>query len=260
MTAVDRVIDLLWAEGDIPLAETLLLLAESRPGAGPCVDPGLAALDRFADGCADASIDSLVRHLFVDEGFIGDRTDYHDPRNSYLDEVLTRRAGMPITLAVVLVETARRLGIKLYGVGMPGHFLVRELDVVDGFIDPFHGGVRISAEACHARFRTLHGADAQFDPSFLAPVPSRSIVQRVLNNLTVTFRSRTPQDLDWLLDIRIRIPAGPPDLRALSELCELRGRFGDAADLLDRMEGSLPDSRMADDTRDRALRLRARLN
>ncbi|MEM7141432.1 MAG: transglutaminase-like domain-containing protein [Actinomycetota bacterium] len=260
MTAADRLADILSSDVDVPLAESLLLLAECRPDATTEADSGLAMLDRLAASCPAPTVDALVRHVFVDEGFEGDRRDYHDPRNSYLDEVLRRRVGMPITLSVVLVEIARRLDIDLVGVGMPGHFLVREVDDPEGFIDPFHAGVRIGADACLARFRTLHGPDAPFHPSYLDPVPSRSIVQRVLNNLTVTFRSRSPRDLDWLLDLRVRIPADPPDLRALADLCELRGRYGEAADLLDRVETAMAEDAPRDRIRDRSARLRARLN
>lgn len=260
MSAVDRLAEMLSAEADVPLDESLLLLAEARPESSSEARAGIQALDAIALACPEASVEGLIRHLFVDEGFSGDRTDYHDPRNSYLDEVLRRRVGMPITLAVVLVEVGRRLDIELLGVGLPGHFLVREGDDPDGFIDPYHSGARISADACVARFRSLHGDDAAFHPSYLDPVPSRSIVQRVLNNLTVTFRSRSPRDLDWLLDLRLRIPADPPDLRALADLCELRGRYGDAAGLLDRVGAMLPEDGTRDRIHDRAMRLRARLN
>ena len=259
MTAADRLADLLSTPADVPLAESLLLLAEARPDGGAPAAAGLDALDAIALACPDATVEGLIRHVFVEQGFVGDRDDYHDPRNSYLDEVLRRRVGMPITLSVVLVEVGRRLGIELVGVGLPGHFLVREGSDPDGFIDPYHAGVRIGADACLARFRSIHGPDAAFHPSYLDPVPSRSIVQRVLNNLTVTFRSRSPRDLDWLLDIRLRIPADPPDLRALADLCELRGRYGDAAELLDRVGDSLEDGARGR-IRDRSMRLRARLN
>ncbi|MEQ8841440.1 MAG: transglutaminase-like domain-containing protein [Acidimicrobiales bacterium] len=259
MSPAHRLTEMMSGEREAPLDEMLLLLAAARPD-GADVGRGIASLDEFADSCPDATVGSLVRHLYVGEGFGGDRADYHDPRNSYLDQVIRRRVGMPITLAVVVIEVGRRVGVDLVGVGMPGHFLVRERDDVDGFIDPFHEGTRISAAACEARFRSLHGAGAVFHPSYLAPVPARSIVQRVLNNLTVSFRNRSPRDLDWLLDIRIRLPAEPTDLRALAELCELRGRYDEAASLLERAVDHGPPDATADRARDRAGRLRARLN
>lgn len=260
VTAADRLTDLLAGDAEIHLDESLLLLAAARPGASDDVGAGLAALDDIAAACPEPTVEAILQHVFVREGFSGDRDDYHDPRNSYLDQVLQRRRGMPITLAVVLVEVGRRLGIELRGVGMPGHFLVRELDDPDGFIDPYHQGSRISASACEARFRSVHGPDAPFHRAYLEPVPTRAIVQRVLNNLTVSFRSRSPRDLDWLLDIRVQLPAGPPDLRALAELCEMRGRYGTAATLLERAVAHVTDDPTAERVRGRAARLRARLS
>lgn len=260
MTPADRLADLLSTSADVPLAEALFLLAEARPDGGSPAAAGIDALDAIALTCPDATVEGLIRHVFVDEGFAGDRTDYHDPRNSYLDEVVRRRVGMPITLAVVLVEVGRRLDIDLVGVGLPGHFLVREQQNPEGFIDPYHSGARIGSDACLARFRSIHGDHAAFHESYLDPVPSRSIVHRVLNNLTVTFRSRSPRDLDWLLDLRLRLPADPPDLRALADLCELRGRYDEAAQLLDRVGATVAEDAARDRISDRALRLRARLN
>jgi regulator of sirC expression with transglutaminase-like and TPR domain len=260
VTAADRLTALLSHDDAVPLDESLLLLAAARPGSTADVAAGIAILDDLAAACPAPTVDALIPHLFEREGFDGDRHDYHDPRNSYLDEVLHRRVGMPITLGVVLVEVGRRLGIDLVGVGMPGHFLVRERGDTDGFIDPYHRGTRISAAACEARFRALHGSAVVFHPSYLDPVAPRSIVQRVLNNLTVSFRARSPRELEWLLDIRVRIPADPPELRALAELCELRGRYDAAADLLDRAVAGNPVEPTSSRVRERASRLRARLN
>lgn len=260
MSAADDLTHLMTEDHDVPLDQALLLLAAARPGPSGSVPDGIARLDELAESCPDDSVEALVRHVFVDQGFTGDRADFHDPRNSLLDHVLRRRVGMPITLSVILVETGRRLGIALDGVGMPGHFLVRERAEPDRFIDPFHAGVRIGADACLARFRTIHGDGVEFHSSYLDPVPTRSIVLRVLNNLTVTFRSRDPRALDWLLDIRVRIPADPPDLRALADLCELRGRYDDAAALLERLSDVLGPEQPHHRIDDRADRLRARLN
>ena len=257
MLAPDRLVDLLAVDaGPVPLDEALLLLAASRPGADPSISAGLDELDRLADTCPAPTLDGLVHHLFGDDGFRGDRADYHDPRNSLLDEVLVRRVGMPITLSAVVLETGRRLGVALVGVGMPGHFLVRDAIDREVFVDAYHRGTRIGADAAVARFRSIHGPRAPFDPSFLEPVEARSIVVRVLNNLTASLRSRQPSELDWLLDLRLRVPAPPPDQRALAELCELRGRFDDAAALLDRVADSTDSEAAAQ----RADRLRARLN
>lgn len=257
MEPVERLTELLALDADpVPLDEALLLVAAARPDAPTSIDAGLASLDRLAAKCPAPSLDALVPHLFADEGFSGDRKDYHDPRNSLLDEVLARRIGMPITLSVVLLETGRRLGIGLDGVGMPGHFLVRDRVLADVYVDAYHQGARIGEDGCLARFRTIHGPNARFDPIFLQPVEARSIVVRVLNNLTASLRARRPRELDWLLDLRMQIPATPPDQRALAELCELRGRYDEAATLLDRVAETTDNEAAAE----RAHRLRARLN
>ena len=240
----------------VPLDRALLLLAASRPGQHLSVESGLSALDELAVGCADPTLAGLTRHLFGDKGFSGDQSDYHDPRNSLFDEVLTRRIGMPITLAAVMLETGRRIGVPLDGVGMPGHFLVRDRVLPEVFIDPCRQGAQITEEDCLVRFRSIHGPHATFHRQFLEPIDNHAIVGRVLNNLTVSFRTRSPRDLDWILDLRVRLPAPPPDQRALAELCEARGRYRDAADLLDQLALSTG----SDNAADRASVLRARLN
>lgn len=257
MAPADELVEMLSGDGEVVLDHALLLLASSRPEADDdVVTEGLGTLDRLADRCPAPTLDALSRHLFVSEGFAGDHADYHDPRNSFLDQVLARRIGMPITLCALLLEVGRRLDIALDGVGMPGHFLVRDRTDPTVFVDAFHHGRHLGTDGCLERFRAIHGPDAAFDPTYLEPVRMRAIVIRVLNNLTVTFRSRSPRDLEWLLDLRLRIPADPPDLRALAELCELRGRFDDAALLLDRV-GEVTGT---DEAARRASHLRARMN
>jgi len=240
----------------LPLDRALLLLAASRPGRHLSVESGLSTLDELAAGCGDPTLTGLTRHLFRDKGFAGDATDYHDPRNSLFDEVLTRRIGMPITLAAVMLETGRRIGVPLDGIGMPGHFLVRDRVVPEIFVDPYDHGTQITEENAVVRFRSIHGPHATFHRHFLEPIDNRAIVIRVLNNLTASFRNRSPRDLDWILDLRVRLPAPPPDQRALAELCESRGRYRDAADLLDQLALSTG----SDNAADRASVLRARLN
>lgn len=257
MQPAERLVELLHPEAaTVPLDEALLALAAARPGSRRSPDEGLAVLDELAATCPLPTLDGLLRHLFDDRGFVGDRRDYHDPRNSLLDEVLARRVGMPITLSVVLLETGRRLDVALDGIGMPGHFLVRDRVLTDVYIDAYDEGERLDPATCEARFHRLHGPNAQFDPMFLEPVEPRSIVIRVLNNLTASLRGRSPRELDWLLDLRLRIPSPPPDQRALAELCEMRGRYRDAARLLDRVAAATDNDVAAE----RADRLRARLN
>ncbi|MDQ1375110.1 MAG: hypothetical protein QOJ09_2448 [Actinomycetota bacterium] len=122
-------------EAQIRLDEAALLIASTDHAVD--IDARLAELDGLAAAAPDGSVDGLCRHLFVAEGFAGNGDDYYEPANSYLDAVLDRRLGIPITLAVVLMEVARRRGVVVEGVNAPGHFLVRAEGRV---LDPFAGG------------------------------------------------------------------------------------------------------------------------
>jgi regulator of sirC expression with transglutaminase-like and TPR domain len=139
-------------------------------------------LDELAAACPAPTRDVVVRHLFDTEHFDGDRATYADWRNSCLDRVVARRRGIPITLAVVVVEVARRLGVQLAGVGMPAHFLVGDPADPDWFVDAFDAGRildRDGARALHARVT----GGAPWSEAHLAPVPARAVVARMLNNL-----------------------------------------------------------------------------
>src|SRR5438093_520977 len=124
-------------ESAMALDETALVVAAT---ADPDVDVRvwLAVLDDLAARCAEHSFSGVVQHV-AGEGFAGDRSDYYDPQNSYLNHVLERRRGIPITLSIVTIEIARRVGVPLVGVGMPGHFVVRDGRDDDAFADPFNG-------------------------------------------------------------------------------------------------------------------------
>jgi regulator of sirC expression with transglutaminase-like and TPR domain len=148
-----------------------------------------AAIDAAAPGDADrpwAAARTLAKTLFGELGFRGNAADYYDPRNSFLADVLDRRLGIPITLSVLYVEIARRVGLAARGVGFPGHFLVR----VEGgpsplILDPFAGGAeldRTGLESLHARFAGAD-ADARLDDTALAPSPKQKILARMLHNL-----------------------------------------------------------------------------
>jgi len=238
------------------LDRALLLIAATLRDDPGIVGSGLAHLDRLAESCTEHTVDGVVRHLFDGLGFAGDTDDYHNPENSMLDRVLDRRRGMPITLAAVMIETGRRLDVGLDGVGMPGHFLVRDRTDPERFLDPYAGGVTRDRGECMARFDSIHGGKAAFDERFLDPVATRSVVTRVLNNLTASLRIRDPQRLDCLLALRVQLTMAPPELRALAELCEGRGRYDDAARLLDRLAVATDTDAAAE----HASRLRARMN
>lgn len=151
-------------------------------------DMGNNASRRLAGvtGTSSEAIGLLNEYLFEEEGFSGNRENYEDPRNSFLNEVLDRRRGIPITLAVIYMEVARRAGVEVTGVNFPGHFLLRAgspLGADDLIIDPFHGGAMLSEFDCRQLLRSHVGDEAAFDGSLLAPATRHDIVVRMLVNL-----------------------------------------------------------------------------
>ena len=132
------------------------------------------------------AISVLNEYLFEEEGFTGNRDHYDDPRNSFLNEVLDRRTGIPISLSVIYMEVARRAGIEISGVNFPGHFLLRAPGPVIGddlIIDPFHGGALLSEFDCRQMLRTQIGDDAPYHTSLLSAATRHDIVVRMLMNL-----------------------------------------------------------------------------
>ena len=169
-------------EKSIPLDEAALLLAVATRGDGS-VEEGLSALDALAADVPAPTLDGLRALLFRDLGFGGNGDDYYDPANSWLDEVVRRRVGIPITLAVLMLEVGRRVGVPLAGVSMPGHFLVRDKVDPDVFVDPFARGRVLDRDGCEARFHAVQGPGSVFDETFLEPVGKRAILFRMLANL-----------------------------------------------------------------------------
>lgn len=145
-----------------------------------------AARRRAADASLDARLRALRRVLFDEEGYRADRENYYDPRNSYLNQVIDRRLGIPISLAIVYLEIGRHLGLPLHGVNFPGHFLVlcRPPGPEPEFlIDVYEGAVRVDMDDCAARLRRHQGSGARLEPQMLQPAPTRQILYRLLNNL-----------------------------------------------------------------------------
>jgi regulator of sirC expression with transglutaminase-like and TPR domain len=250
----ERFADCVARGDDLRLDEACLLIAR-RTDPAVDLDAQVARLDELAVGVADPTADGVVRHLFVDLGFAGDRVTYHDARNSLLPDVLDRRLGIPISLAILAIEVGRRRDVPLVGIGMPGHFLVGEGEGGGGdrFIDVFDGGHRLDTEGCRAVFERLHPRVA-WDDRFLEPVGPTAIVTRVLANLANAHRRAGDRDgLAATLDLRLRIPgASVREQRELAVLLGSMGRFREGAAILEA-------SGEADDHAS-ALRMRARLN
>lgn len=234
-----------------------LIAAHARPELD--IDVETARLDAIAGACADRSLAGLRRHLFVDLGFAGNGVAYDDPRNSFLDEVISRRVGLPITLSVLTIAIGRRLGLEFFGVGMPAHYIV---GVGDGlYLDPFHGGDLLDRDDCAALFTRMAGADVAFDPRWLAPASPRATLARMLANLkNVYLAANDVPGATWVLRLRTLLPDSPPEEQAqLAALLAGRGQARAAARELERLADRLPTGR-ADRARHRAALLRASLN
>ena len=239
-------------------AALALIAAHGRPAIDAAVL--VARLDALASSCDASDPSQLCAQLFGPDGLRGDLEHYHDPRNSLLDQVLMRRLGIPITLSVVAMEVGRRVGVRLHGVGMPGHFLISDAEDPDAFFDPFRGGVLLDRVACRAIFERLHGPAAPFDAAFLAPSPPVDIVRRVLANLHHAYvQAADRPGLIRVLQLQSRLPgAGVVESRGLAQLLAADGRFDEAAEVHEGLAEVDPDP--GQDHRAMALRLRARLN
>ena len=138
---------------------------------------------RYLGGSLEARTRGLCRYLFHDCGFRGNVQDYYDPRNSYLNEVLDRRTGLPITLSVVAIAVGSRAGLQVAGVGLPGHFVAKVIGRGDEVLfDPFHGGRLLTAAECGVLVEQATGAPFQATPNALQPMPAGPFLLRMLNN------------------------------------------------------------------------------
>jgi regulator of sirC expression with transglutaminase-like and TPR domain len=198
-------------DAQIPLDRSWALLS-ARADPAVDIDTVVGRLDDLAAGCREPTLDGLLRHLFTDLGFAGNQTDYYDPANSYLHQVLDRRVGIPISLSVLTMEVGRRVGVPVAGVGLPGHFVLRDKVDPTVFVDPFAGGALLSADRL-----------ASIDPAWLEPVGPRAILNRMLANLVRVFQQRRDhRGLLWALELRVRIPGAAADEERV--LHQLRAR------------------------------------
>jgi regulator of sirC expression with transglutaminase-like and TPR domain len=201
------------------------IAAHAHPGLD--VDEQCARLDELAASCPLPTFDGLRTHLFDRLGFRGNVRDYGDPENSYLDTVLDRRTGIPITLAVLAMEVGRRLGTPVHGVGMPGHFLVMDAAREGVWCDPFHGGALYDLEGCRRLFARVHGSSRGFSRAMLVPTSAHAIVDRMLSNLERGRLANDPLALEWVFGLQLRLPElpAPRRQRIAANLRSVRARW-----------------------------------
>lgn len=245
----------------IDLVEGALLLAVHADSELDVVAE-TARVDDLASQCSEPTLEGICRLLFDDLGFTGDSDDYYDPPNSLLNHVIDRRRGLPITLSLLTIEVAKRVGVPLDGVGMPGHFLVRDGVRTDVFVDPFSGGTQFSAAECEELFRRTVGADVVFDPAYLEPVPGGSILCRMAANLVNAYRRKGDRHgMRWSARLRSRCPGvDPAEQVRLGQALGYSGAFDEAATLLEDAAQYMPSDPASRAVRLEASQFRARLN
>lgn len=231
------------ADHDVDLARSALMIAASEyPDLN--IERELFTLQRLAGDVSSKlmeedeplfAMNTLSEHLFDDLGFKGNNEDYYDPRNSYLNEVVSRKLGIPITLSLVYIEVGRRLRIPLVGVGMPGHFLVRHREIDDLFVDPFNGGILLSAKECEKRLRDSVGGPLEWDPGFLAPVSNREFLSRILRNLKAVYLQRQDQ-VRALTMIEFSLAIDPDSTLDRRDRGIIHYQLGNSAEALDDLQ------------------------
>ena len=182
---------------EIDLARAALLIAATEyPELS--VERELFRLDAIAEGIAPRmeddtplyQLNTLSEYLFDELKFAGNHTNYHDPRNSFLNDVMERKRGIPISLSLLYIEVGKRAGVPILGIGMPGHFIVRHRDESTVFVDPYHGGILLSVEECAERLKQVTQGSLPWDSEYLEPISSRAFIARMLRNLKLVYLQR----------------------------------------------------------------------
>ncbi len=225
---------------------------------------GASASQRRDGASTPQQIDALRQTLFDQHQFRGDTDTYYDPANCCLHATLDTGRGMPITLAVVMIEVARRVGLELHGVGAPFHFLIKYRDPDsdrEHFLDPFHAGREIDRDALADRLRATNRGAGPNPDSFLASVTKRQILQRILTNLKgASVRQRdyfaAIAATDFLLALS---PWSLEDRRDRGLLCYQTGQYIEALDDLQQYHAHAADAPDADRVADFIERVRLRI-
>ncbi len=197
-------------ERELNLARAALYIAQTEYPALD-VDAQLQILDEMATELATRLpqsryplrvIQTINDYLYAELGFSGNTSNYYDPRNSFLNDVLARRIGIPLTLALVYLEMAQRVDLPMVGIGMPGHFIIRpDFEDSEIFIDTFNQGEILFTEDCRQKLVQIYQQEIPtLPPAILQPVTKRQFLQRMLNNLLQIYLSQ--EDVDRTLVIK----------------------------------------------------------
>jgi regulator of sirC expression with transglutaminase-like and TPR domain len=261
-------------DSDINLAEAALLIAAEEY---PRLDVALylEKLENFGDRArqraetatnAAEMIASINATLFDELGFQGNRENYYDPRNSFLNEVIDRRSGIPITLSVIYLEVARQLDFSIHGVGLPGHFIVGHFNPGENyFIDVFNGGRLLADNALADLVTGMSGGRLEFNATHLLPVTKKQILTRMLSNLLSIYAGgqdyrRAIASIERIL---LLTPDSLPHIRDYGLLLAQIERPNSAIEQLEKYLKRVPDAEDAESVREQIKSLKqaqARLN
>ncbi len=204
----------------------------------------------------------LNRFLFITEGFRGNADQYYDPRNSFLNDVLDRKVGIPITLCTVYMELGRRLRLPIEGVGFPGHFLVKYV-LTDGeiLVDPFHRGAILTEADCRRRLKEMTDDSVPFRAEHLRSVTKRQILSRMLTNLKhIYLRARSFPKALRAMDLLLAVtPDDAVEMRDRGLLLSQVGRLGAALRDLERYLALTPGAEDADTIKEHVGGIRRRM-
>ena len=194
---------------------------------------------RYLTGGLATRVTGLCRYLFHEMGFRGNKEGYYDPRNSYLNEVLNRKTGIPISLTALVMAIGSRAGLRVVGIGLPGHFVARANDGEnDVLFDPFHGGRILGPQACETLVQQVTGKPFRATAEALAPLPLDLMVHRMLANLKAIYlRAQDPNRAVQVIGrLRQLHPDDPVQVRDLGIALVQAGEPGTR----DRPPGRLP--------------------
>jgi regulator of sirC expression with transglutaminase-like and TPR domain len=261
-------------DAEVDLAEAALLVA-AQEYEGLDVGEYLARLDEMGRALRirledeqrpERAVMALNHYLFQELGFRGNTEQYYDARNSYLNEVLDRRTGIPITLSVAYIEVARRAGLHVEGVGLPGHFVVRVQTPARGLlVDPFHAGMLLTEKDCQHRLDRIFSGKVKLEPKMLRPCGQKDMIERVLRNLkAIHLRDEDSLRALRVVDLLVAMqPGSAEDLRDRGVLYASLDCYERAAQDLESYLALAPRSKDAEELAARAAELRfksARLN
>ncbi len=262
-TPVERLTELL-ALDPVPLDRVMAVVASVAPDA-PGEDEVVAAFDALAAelpaarGPGPLGAEGVLTHVYGELGFVGNTADYYSPDNSLVHRVLATRRGIPLTLGMIGVEIARRVGVELSVVGLPGHVIVGDGPEPSRWFDPFGGGAELDLEGCRQLFGRFSPIES-FDVAMTAPISPLAATARMLGNLKLCYRNGgNLAQMARVLELSAELPGAPVTERLeLAGALAALGRDEQAArqrDLLARLDPARAQAHQA-----AAIRHRARQN